>query len=537
MKAALFPLLALPLAAQSAGQPSGLPACALYGTVVESVTGQPLRGVKLFAHEISESETAAYLRRTDAQGRFCFERLATGRYRLVAHRAGFLDQLYGALPGGQQGIELAVKADTKLPLAEIKLTPRPVLTGVVLHADGQPAPGTEVTVWQRVYSADGSEADSVESADTDDRGIFRFADLAPGTYRVSAAPNANAENRHSMEFLNDRGQPLREEEAATFYPATPDFAHARPIVLKAGQEVAGLAITLCKTPLRRISGRVRGAPPDSILYLDPESEGVQGKEIAVKPDGSFERSDVLPGKYFLEMHAQAADIVIRQEINLTSADAENLTVEPRETFTLPLVIHSEGLASAVDLQQFQITLFSISQGPVVTARPSPDGSLAFTHASAGIYRLRVYPLGKERYYLKRVTIAGQPQPRDRLDLRAPPTAPLELTFSSNVSAVAGRVSEMPSGAVTVLLVQPGHEEEAAQSTTDQTGTFHFDSIEPGKYRLFAIEGFDEGPWGSPELAAALRSVEIELGENENRSVTVPLAHVQEWNTAVKRFGQ
>jgi hypothetical protein len=42
------------------------------------------------------------------------------------------------------------------------------------------APRAEVMVWQRVYTRDGPVEDSVESANADDRGIFRFADLAPG---------------------------------------------------------------------------------------------------------------------------------------------------------------------------------------------------------------------------------------------------------------------------------------------------------------------------------------------------------------------
>src|SRR5580658_696164 len=197
MRSPLFLLVAVRIAAQSAAQP----ACALQGTVMDAVSGKPLAGVKLFAHEISvESETAANLRKTDAQGHFCFERLAPGRYRAIAQRAGYLDQLYGALPGGRQGIELAVKADAKLPPANIKLTPRPVLTGMVLHADAQPAPGSEVTVWQRVYTRDGPGEDSVESGNADDRGIFRFADLAPGTYYLSAQPDSNDGDRLSMEF-------------------------------------------------------------------------------------------------------------------------------------------------------------------------------------------------------------------------------------------------------------------------------------------------------------------------------------------------
>jgi hypothetical protein len=35
----------------------------------------------------------------------------------------------------------------------------------------------------------------------------------------------------------------------------------------------------------------------------------------------------------------------------------------------------------------------------------------------------------------------------------------------------------------------------------------------------------------------LRSIEIELGENEARRATVPLVRAEEWIAAVKRFGQ
>ena len=61
---------------------------------------------------------------------------------------------------------------------------------------------------------------------------------------------------------------------------------------------------------------------------------------------------------------------------------------------------------------------------------------------------------------------------------------------------------------------------------------------PGKYRLFAIEGFDEDLWGSPELAASLRgkSVSVELGEDDRKEVMLPSITGDEWEKALRKLG-
>src|SRR4051812_49066742 len=65
-----------------------LAACALEGTVTDGVTGKPLPGVRVYARVQGDDTGPAYLRRSDAQGRFCFERLAPGTYRVIAQHLG-----------------------------------------------------------------------------------------------------------------------------------------------------------------------------------------------------------------------------------------------------------------------------------------------------------------------------------------------------------------------------------------------------------------------------------------------------------------
>jgi hypothetical protein len=159
----------------------------------------------------------------------------------------------------------------------------------------------------------------VLQADSGDEALDTAARHSGTTYYLSAQPDSSASQRFSIEFLNDLGQRASEEETTTYFPAALAFAGARPIALKAGQEVSGLTITLQKMPLRHISGRVGGPAPAMMVFLNPQSDGLPGTAIPIKPDGSFERSGLLPGKYSVELRGQLGDhLLAEQEVNVKS---------------------------------------------------------------------------------------------------------------------------------------------------------------------------------------------------------------------------
>jgi hypothetical protein len=94
----------------------------------------------------------------------------------------------------------------------------------------------------------------------------------------------------------------------------------------------------------------------------------------------------------------------------------------------------------------------------------------------------------------------------------------------------------------VILVDEANDGEPARiagaTGTDQKGRFRLPGVAPGKYRLFAIEGFDDEEWGSPELAKVLqaKSVELQLKESDKRQVSVTAITAGEWAAAVKKTG-
>jgi len=153
----------------------------------------------------------------------------------------------------------------------------------------------------------------------------------------------------------------------------------------------------------------------------------------------------------------------------------------------------------------------------------------------GVYRVALNTMA-QKLYVKRMAYGGEVLAEQKLDLRNSAPGVLEVTLSPNLAEVQGRAEGDGSADVTVLLVEGTR--IAAQADTDQKGRFHMGTVAPGKYRLLAIDGFDEDQWGSPDLAKALagKSVELELKESEKKQVRVPVISDEEWAAAVKKSG-
>ena len=123
---------------------------------------------------------------TDGSGRYGFERVAVGRYRVWAAKGGFVRRYYGAdrfgeLPRAIEVIEGRSEDDVDVVLAR-----GAVVTGLVRDETGFPVPNANVFVLQRVRER-GVVSLRLAGADrTDDRGLYRVFDLAPGVYYVRA---------------------------------------------------------------------------------------------------------------------------------------------------------------------------------------------------------------------------------------------------------------------------------------------------------------------------------------------------------------
>src|SRR5437868_7244464 len=131
MRAALYLLLPLLLAAQRPGRQRSVPSqqsqpppvrpedyCTVEGQVVNAGTGEPLGKASLTLRRVDSPQGAPGAVRSlsassNASGKFSIVNIEPGKYRLSATRTGFVNAEYGARDFLQAGETLALDAGRK----------------------------------------------------------------------------------------------------------------------------------------------------------------------------------------------------------------------------------------------------------------------------------------------------------------------------------------------------------------------------------------------------------------------------------------
>jgi hypothetical protein len=268
---------------------------------------------------------------TDDEGRFEVPDVPAGRFTISASRASYVTIAYGASEPGRAGVPLVVEAGQRLTEIRLLLARGAAVAGTVRDADGEPMPGALVRLARR------SGADRVTlplSAETDDRGNYRFFGLAAGEYfvvartplQIGAASQLHVASSEEIDRAlqglarGDRGsadlrQPLPRATSArsvamtpVWYPSATSNEGATAIALRTGEERTGTDITMRLIPVTTVDGTVsppggRDWPPHITVNLYPATVGVVGPVLLESPSrangGRFRYGSVTPGTYFV----------------------------------------------------------------------------------------------------------------------------------------------------------------------------------------------------------------------------------------------
>jgi len=519
-------LLAAPAAAE----------CVLGGTVLDGLTRKPLAGAKVFARWKGETWHPAVLHVTDAAGAFCFEQLPPGDYDLVMEHAGYLVSVKGGAPGESGGAVFAVGAQTRIPALQTALLPFASVSGTVVDSKGQPLPGFDVELLRKRWSR-GWQTEAVDGGDTDEHGGFRFTKEAPGTYYLQV--DVRRSSRQFGIYLDEKGHPWKPAEVRTFYPGSLTLQGATPIVLEAGQEVANLTIAMVAATPRRISGHIAVMwPPHTQPIVSFISDG-QGlgfvRQVQVEPDGSFSADDLYPAQYGVHLSTSKGELW--KSVDVTLGDADGVTLEPFPArVPLRVVLDANGRTAPQTTEAV-----NLANGNQAYGQKDSTGAHLF-NLEPGRYRL--IAISKD-LYIQNLVLDGRARPDATIEVRGETQIEAHAVLSGAMAHVTAQI-ERPAGAEdspAVTLVWEDVENSIVQVEGDskvvpQNGTLELKPLAPGKYRLFAIEGFDDRPWGCPELAAALeaKSVELDLKPGETRKVAAPVIAFSEWVAALRKVG-
>jgi len=505
--------------------------------------GNPLVSAMVQANkaELSGPNRISRLTTTDDEGRFRLANLPPGEYYIAASAEGYLHDYALATERSAQDNRLIRPGASVI----ITLKKGAVITGRVVNAEDRAVVAVQVSLeyvrdeLDRPIAAAWVEKDEL----TDDRGVYRFFGLRPGSYLVRAGGRGR----------QDREASAYDSDAPTYHPSATREASTE-VRVGAGDEATGIDIRYRGERGYAIRGVVTGATDfnhgtDIRLTRLPGGSRA-GSTYARAEDKSlkFDFEGMPDGEYELIAERRGSD----EEDNGAASPPSRVTIKGADVtgvemrlFALSSIsgrlVLAEGTTQCQSQYRKQLSYVlpiahreGATKPPEEQGRPNEQGEFTLRKLDAGSYRLeaRLY----NEWYLRAIT---QPGP-------APATRPVDvsrqgftlrpgerktgliMTVAEGAALLVGRVipaegAQLPARlSVHLVPAEPASADDAlryAETVVRSDGSFGMSHLAPGRYWLLARAASDaESPpaaWSAENRAKLRREaraskVEIEL---------------------------
>jgi hypothetical protein len=528
------------------------------GAVVRLGTSEPVAGARVLLAPVSGRLTDPTTITSDADGRFLFDNLLLGSYRIIAAQTGYLSAEFGQRTFGA-GKPITLAQGQEVRGLSLILTPAGVITGRVLGS-GRMLRNVTVKALQAFYLDGERVLKPVGETQTNDLGEYRLHSLAPGKYWIRAIPQAGQRIENgalvgwNTPYLLKTGAFIEpgafdsNKPQPAFFPGVRQLSEAQSIELQAGQIYHATDMMLPTGAGLRIRGEtINGATgqpiaADSLSIIRNSSDG--GEDVTRNPlldplapprtaSSNFEFSALAAGNYVLT--ARAGNLQARVPLTV-SRDVDNLRVELRPAFPASGRIRIEGKPAAdFDITRLSLRLIGTGISPpttpgcdgtcnvylvdVLRGTPDADGSFTISNAAAGLYTpsLLNAPAG---FYVKSVRIGESDAAVSgfRLEERM---QPLEIVISNATGVLDANVFDAagkPAAAATVVLIPDSARNRFdlyRTATADPSGRVRLEGIVPGTYKAFAWEDIQTNSWQNAEVLKAFddRGTPVTIVEN------------------------
>ena len=280
------------------------------GRVVDATTGRPVPGVVVTAAGSAVPSQPAPRALTNGQGEFVLRGLRKGTLHFTAAKSGYANATYNQRRPGGSGQGLPVEHGETKTAVEIRMWRHASISGTVVDEAGEPAVGIRVTAYGRSFVAGRKLFVAAGGGATDDRGVYRIANLTPGDYAIGVESRQNAiptevmdvffgrsggesaeeYRRHLGRELNELGSPIvpagsqyavavgdqtftlapgtlsPQIDAAgrifiypsVFFPAAASIRQASVLAIRSGEERGSTDLQLRPARASRLSGTIIG---------------------------------------------------------------------------------------------------------------------------------------------------------------------------------------------------------------------------------------------------------------------------------------
>jgi hypothetical protein len=207
---ALILFVSIPANTQSPTQANPAKNCAIAGRVINSLTkegvkranvilvprGQSVGGEAVIAGDeadLLQRDSSATSAITDQDGRFSFEKIASGKYIIQVQRTGMTST--NARGRWRMGTQVSLDPAQEIRDLVLPLVPASAIAGRVLDQSGEPMSNAKVAALRYAYNGGPHRRlTPVGEAQTNDLGEYRIFGLAPGSYYLSVSTGAAEED-------------------------------------------------------------------------------------------------------------------------------------------------------------------------------------------------------------------------------------------------------------------------------------------------------------------------------------------------------
>jgi protocatechuate 3,4-dioxygenase beta subunit len=503
------------------------------GTITGRVTldGKPARDITVIGTpSITDSakivdsilnKPASLKATTDSDGRYKFEDVTAGKYKLVP----FAPTLVG--PSLESGSDVTVTGGSSTEGIDFSLSLGGVITGKVTDSDGRPVIGERIAL--KPADSSPSAASSIASMmsaiggsgrmyATDDRGIYRIFGLRPGRYLVSAGSDRDV---LSAMFK------FRPKRTQTFYPGVTDEAKAKQVQVTAGSEATGVDIQFSLSDKGfGVTGRVveaeKGTPianamvayskarrvpnnaddeeadKDNEEWISGLAGGLPGGIATTNDRGEFRFESVAPGSYKLEVSQLGAltgtgsSEFYGDPVNfeVRSANVDKIDVKVHRGASISGVAVAENADGQSGLQSFGRLMLTASVIDTQTKSNSSgtcaveaDGTFRIGGLKPGKATIRLFSMGEQEAAILRIERNGV-EIQGGVDIQAnEQVTGLRVVLTSANCVIRGHVTieggPLPPGETLTV--------RARRVSGDATGSFDSDSDEVDSKGDFEIE--------------------------------------------------
>lgn len=483
------------------------------GTVLNSVTGQPVARVLV---QLGDQQ---HVLLTDSEGRFEFAGVTPGTTQINLRRPGYLESR------GNFSAWHTVHITPGMPDVTLTLTPAAQITGQVSLSTGDTADGIRVTLL-RSSMQDGRAAWVGAGIDvTSSDGIFRFGDLQPGRYVLFTQPSLD------RDIPTSQAEALRYGFPPVYYPAGGDFSAAGRITLAPGQHFEA-EIPLTRQPFYPVTATVTNR--ENMNGISVQVRDRSGRNLGLPVEythhGQTIRANLPSGSYILEATsfgfastAGRVDVTVNgapvRGLNLTLLPSATVTGQVHRELTGNLSNNNGGNGANNNANnggggQLAVRPVHLSLAPVDDSaagrwgrgntQSNDDDTFQFNNVAPGRYWVQAdSPEG----YIASITAGGVNLARDPLVVDpGNSNAPIEVTVRDDSATLAASLSAQgPESSGTQqgqgyfyaipLFDTPTH---FRWGTLQGSGPASFSGMAPGTYRVFAFDAPQDIEYRNPE---------------------------------------